>query len=132
MNPLFRGKVEKGKLILEDPYRYLAYLSKFEGKEVAVSFKRWRENRSDQQNKYYWGVIIEILSQHLGYMPEELHETLKHKFLSEKAEDAHGLIRVKSTAKLETDEFIQYTNQIVMWAARDLNVFIPDPGSVVF
>lgn len=130
MNPIFRGRVEKGKLLLDDQNRFLAHISKFEGQSIELSLKKRRETRSDSSNRYYWGVIIEILSNHLGYDKNEMHEALKLKFLSEPGEN--GLTRIHSTARLKTDEFIQYTNNVVIWAARDLQIYIPDPGSVEF
>lgn len=130
MNPVFPGRVEKGRLIRDDPVKYLLQLNKLEGCRVDESLKRRRETRSDNQNRYYWGVIIEILSEHCGYTKDEMHDALKYKFLSDRCPDEKGLVKIKSTAKLKTDEFIQYTNQIVIWAAEEMNVFIPDPSQM--
>jgi hypothetical protein len=131
-SPIHRGKVEKGKLILEDPSRYLLRIASLEGKRVELSLKKYRENRSDNQNRYYWAVVVELLANHCGYAPEEMHEALKIKFLSSQPRDEHGLVKIGSTARLNTDEFIQYTNKIVIWAATELQVFIPDPSQVEF
>ncbi len=130
--PLFPGQVSKGKLILETPMRYLAYLSGLEGKRVELILRKQKPKRSDQQNRYYWGCVIEILANHCGYEPEEMHEALKVKFLSDHAEDEKGLIRIGSTAKLTTAEFVDYTDRVVRWAAESLSVFIPDPGQVEY
>lgn len=130
MQPLFRGKVEKGKLILEDPEKYLLRIASLEGKRIELSIKKYRENRSDRQNRYYWGVVIKLLASHCGYTSDEMHEVLKHKFLSG-ATDKFGLVLVRSTAALDTDEFVQYTNQIVIWAAG-FGVYIPDPTQVEY
>lgn len=132
MNPLFRGKVEKGKLMLDDPSRYLVRLSSLEGKRIELTVRKQRETRSDNQNRYYWGVIIAILSEHCGYTTDEMHDALKFKFLSDRNADDKGLVKMRSTAKLSTDEFIQYTNQIVMWAAQEMNVYIPDQSQAEF
>ena len=70
MNPVFPGRVEKGRLIRDDPVKYLLQLNKLEGCRVDESLKRRREARSDNQNRYYWGVIVEILSEHCGYTKE--------------------------------------------------------------
>ena len=78
--PLWPGQVTKGKLILETPMRYLAYLSGLEGKRVELILRKQKSKRSDQQNRYYWGVVIEILANHCGYEAEEMHEALKIKF----------------------------------------------------
>jgi hypothetical protein len=126
----FYGNIEKGKLILEAPHAYLVYLASLEGKRIELILKKRKSQRSLAQNSYYWGVVIEILSNHTGYESEEMHEALKVKFLSEGTDEKTGLIKVKSTAKMNTDEFIKYTDKIIRWAAQDLGVFIPDPNQV--
>jgi len=126
--PIFAGQIEKGKLVLENPQRYLVHLSKFEGKKVELVLRKRRSKRSDGQNRYYWAVVIEILADHCGYDPEEMHEALKLKFLSDRCVDENGLVKIRSTAALNTDEFIQYTNRVVRFAAQDLGVYIPDPN----
>lgn len=129
---IFQGKIEKGQLILDDPFRYQAHKASLEGKRVDLSLKKHRENRSDNQNRYYWGVVIDILSNHCGYTPDEMHDALKEKFLGSHERDEHGLQKIKSSAKLTTDEFIRYTNEIVIWAATEMQVYIPDPSQTEF
>jgi hypothetical protein len=130
--PVFTGIIDKGKLILDQPQRYLVHLANHEGKKVELVLRKRRTKRSDSQNRYYWGVCVEILANHCGYEPEELHEALKVKFLSDRQEDENGLMRVRSTAKLTTDEFIAYTNRVVRWAAESLGVYIPSPNEVEY
>ena len=128
--PIFTGIIDKGKLTLDNPQRYLVHLSKFEGKRIEIVLRKRRSQRSDGQNRWYWGVCVEILANHCGYDPEEMHEALKIKFLSDRTEDEKGLMRVGSTARLTTDEFIAYTNRVVRWAAESLYVYIPSPNEV--
>jgi hypothetical protein len=130
MQPIFRGKVEKGKLLLDDPSRYLVRIASLEGKKIELTLKKSQETRSLQSNRYYWGVVVKVLADHCGYDSDEMHEALKFKFLSDKCMDDKGLVRIGSTASLTVDEFIQYTNKVVMWAAQDLQVYIPDPTQV--
>ena len=76
--------------------------------------------RSDQQNKYYHGVVVKMISDHLGYEKDEMHEVLKKQF------------KVESTAKLKSAEFKEYVENIVRWAASDLGLPIPDPSEIDF
>jgi len=46
MIPTFPGKVEKGRLILNDPDRFRVYLAKHESKPVEVVVKRKKSQRS--------------------------------------------------------------------------------------
>ena len=128
---VFTGSIDKGKLILDQPERYLVHLAGLNNRRVELILRKRRSKRSDSQNKYYWGVIIELLSNHCGYTSDEMHSALKIKFLSDHQEDEKGLIRVGSTATLTTDEFIRYTNEIVRWSAG-MGVYIPDPGQVEY
>lgn len=129
--PIFTGSINKGKLILDQPERYLVHLASLNNRRVELILRKRRSKRSDSQNKYYWGVIIEILANHCGYEADQMHEALKYRFLSDRQEDEKGLIKIGSTATLTTDEFIRYTNEIVRWAAG-MSVYIPDPGQVEY
>ena len=130
MNNIHRGRVEKGNLIFDNRNRYLVSLASLEGKRVELSIKKEKSQRSDNQNSYYWGVMIEILSSFTGYEREEMHEALKEKFLSS-IPDEHGLRKIRSTAKLNTAEFTEYIDRIKRWSAIELNCYIPDPNEVI-
>ena len=125
--PIFTGIIDKGKLILDQPQKYLVHLASLENRRVELILRKRRSQRSIEQNRYYWGVIVEILADHFGYNPEEMHEALKFHFLKSHEDK---LVTVKSTAKLSTDEFARYINQIVIWAATEYQIFIPPAGEV--
>mgnify|MGYP001564807091 FL=1 len=130
LTPVFHGTVTKGRLIYDEPERRLVWLAKLEGKRFEESVRRERSQRSLQQNRYYWGVVIEILLTYFeGYTKNELHEALKYKFLSTHEEDSRGLVKIGSTASLSTVGFVKYINEVVRWAAEE-KIFIPDPGQV--
>ncbi len=86
-----------------------------------------RQTRSMNQNNYYWGVIIKILGEELGYRDEEMHDALRMKFLQE-----HGKIEtIKSTTGLNTKEFEEYLAKIREWASEELSIFLPLPNEVI-
>jgi hypothetical protein len=92
-----------------------------------VEVLRSKKTRSLNQNKYYWGVVVKILSMHTGYTSDETHQELARMFLSYQ----NGKKRfVKSTAKLNTFEFEQYTEKCRQWAWQEMNVHIPLPNEV--
>src|SRR3990167_9114034 len=37
----------------------------------------WRNQRSTNQNNYYFGVVLAVISAHTGHSPQELHEIFK-------------------------------------------------------
>ncbi len=128
MIPILYGKVKDGKLKLDVPQSYLVELSKFEGQRIELTIRKERHSRSLSQNRYYWGVIIEILSNNFGYDKEEMHEALKFKFLK-KHEDT-DLVTVGSTAKLSTAEFTDYIDEIIRWSSTEYRVVIPSADEI--
>ena len=88
---------------------------------------QWKSTlRSNPQNRYYWGVCVEIISDHTGFTPEEIHEVLKHKFLTPK--ERMGQQIYPNTTQLDTREFNLYIEKIQRWASESLGLVIPDPN----
>ncbi len=112
---------------------YRALLNHFAGKRVILSIAAQKKDRSDNENRYYWGVVVKILGDELGYSSDEMHEALKFKFLRMEAEPdgKRRLETVRSTATLKTDEFEDYLDRIRMWAAADMGIVIPLPNEVL-
>jgi hypothetical protein len=129
MNPVFSGRIEQGKVKLDNHNRYLVQISKLEGQRIELVLRKQRETRSDNQNKYMWGVVYEILSQQLGYETEEIHEIMKYKFLrATKGGGGQVFDLVRSTTKLNTTEMETYLEKIRRFASMELNCFIPLPN----
>ena len=127
MNPIFHGRVEKGKLILDSPDRFRVHLSRYEGQAVEVVVRKKKSQRSIQQNKAYFGIAVEILCEHTGFTREEMHDALKQKFAS-RVDEKTGLTIIESTADMDTVRFCQYYEDIQRWAIEFLNVYIPSPN----
>lgn len=129
MNPLFAGKIENGKLKLDDINDFKKYLLGLEGKKIQVSVRKYKTSRSLKQNAYYWGVIVPIISDWVGEDDREsIHEALKEKFL--KVRTNKGLKIVQSSAKLTTTEFEIYLDKVKRWASMECNLVIPDPNEI--
>lgn len=130
ISPFFLAKVnELGELIIDNIVLYKQYLLNLKNSSVTISIKKYRnKNRSLNQNSYYHGVVLFMLSNHLGYTQNELHDALKIKFLPNKTEK--GLIIYKTTSDLTTAEFEEYMIKIREWASSYLNFYIPQPNEV--
>ena len=103
---LFYGEIKEGKLSLFDTPKFKSYLKKQKDGMIVIEVTKKKKLRSLNENAYYWGVVIKILSDEFGYFPEQMHEALKIEFLGVK--DKNGLIILKSTTKLSTSEFEAY------------------------
>lgn len=87
-----------------------------------------KEYENSNQNGYYWAVIIPILSEHFGYLPDETHEALKLKFLQKCGSD--NFPKLGSTGALNKIEWEDLMEKIRIWALTDFNVKIPEPNEV--
>lgn len=94
----------------------------------------WHKIRSMPQNRYYWGVILKILSDDLGYDQDRIHELMKDKFLTEKLhiKNKDGTVTEeevpKSTRNITTQEAEEYFERIKQWGAEYRGLYIPDPN----
>jgi len=107
----------------------------FPAAELQVTFELPVAIRSVQANKYYWGVVVEAISDFTGYERDEVHELLKQLFLPKPLwlHDAEGevvgkLVISQSTTTLTVTEFYNYVERIRRWAATTLHINIPDPN----
>lgn len=109
----------------------------FAGKEIEVTIRRKRKHRSDPQNRYYWGVVVEMIRMGIKQLgddvdSESVHEFLKLRFLPvrEKIDENTGEVIYRlpaSTASLSTVEFLEYVEKCCQFAAEYLGVNIPLP-----
>lgn len=121
----FRFKIKSGKM--EEFNRDLLrnHLSKCKDGRYIMTIEKDHPTRSGQENKFYWGVILKIIGDELGYTPEECHAIFGERFLSY---EKNGRQFVKTTTKLKTVEFEEYLEKIRRFAAMDLNIYLPVPN----
>lgn len=134
LNIKHRITVEKGKVKFSNLELFNQDLRNYEGKEAYIIIKPFRKNRSDNQNRYYWGVVIKILSDEIGFEPEEMHEVLKQKFLTQETLriGKEDFIVVKPTHNMNTTEFEEYLSHIRTWASVEMGISIPLPHDVEY
>lgn len=113
-----------------DKKRFYGVLKNLKAVPYLIELKQYRDNRSNKQNAYYWGVVIEILSAHTGFSKDEMHEVLRNKFLRKyKVLPTGEEIKItKSTAELNTVEFENYLESIRKFSDIELGVTIPLPN----
>lgn len=130
MTPVFYGVKKDGILSLERQPLYDAYVKSLKDGRYTVTVKRWRPTRTNQQNKYYWGVVIQMISDETGQDKDGIHDGLRAKFLTTDQDKPLQIIR--STTSLNTKEMMEYIDKIVLWAAEFLGIVIPLPDYVEF
>lgn len=111
-----------------------------DGKNVRITLEEIKRRRSDRQNRYYWGVIIVMVTEMFldagnTIDGEQVHEFLKEHVgaLKDTVLDPHGVLHsvVRSSTKLTTAEWEDYMERIRVWAA-DFSLNIPAPNESEF
>lgn len=132
----FSGQVTDGKLPKAVSERIAAVIRQFDGKRVVVTVKEQKRRRSLNQNAFYWGVVVQMVTQMFrdagNYVdPEDVHDFLKLRvgkltqvFVSP---DGKVIKSIGSTTKLSTQEFEVYLERIRAWAA-EFGLVIPLPN----
>lgn len=132
--PKFVCRIDNGKLHMEGHVQdsYDSYLKTLHDGFYDLTIKKQslESPRSNQQNRYLWGVVYEILSEELGYTIDDLHEIMKSRFLNKPMrlwgeEDTIP----RSTTELNTVEMEKYLEDIRMLAAMN-GINIPEPNEV--
>jgi hypothetical protein len=124
-----------GKLQCESFTKELRAL-KEKGVPVVLTCAEFKEKRSSQANRYYWGICVELIHRALNeggieISREGTHELLRVRFLSVDhpiGTDGEFVTRVRSTTELDKEEFGAYIERCVQFASEYLNVVIPPPG----
>jgi hypothetical protein len=90
------------------------------------------KTRSSNENRYFHGVVLELLSDFTGHTTEELKLYLKRKFGWIETKQVMGMtVEVPmSTADMNTADFEKFMGQIRMWASAELNCYVPEPNEV--
>lgn len=132
------GSIQAGRIHIRNRRQFDDQIRQFrEGAEVEVEVTIRRATRSLAQNAYWWGVVVEMISEQTGYTPDEVHEFLKAKFIPKKLAfcDGNGEVVDEyvlggSTRKMNTLQFGEYMETVRRWAAETLGLNIPDPESL--
>lgn len=125
--PNFYGEVTNGIIAWEKPVQRDYYLKSIGTRKIVEILKPPRKPRSNNQNAYYWGVILELISQETGMTMDESHSAMKLLFLKKRISEE--LYTIRSTATLNTLEFEEYLEKVKRFASLELNIIIPDPNA---
>lgn len=133
--PIFQANIVNGKARFTGPEKTALkrWLLTFKtGTLVDIVIRKHSTKRSNEQNAYYFGVVVPILADHFGYdNREDMHEDLKLKFNPIESKIEPGRRIGGTTTKMSTVEFMaaedSYVERICRWAAEEHELFIPLP-----
>lgn len=133
MNYKHKGKVLKGQFKPYSQDNWQIALDKLQDQEVVVTIRKPQSKRSENLNKYYWGVVIKILSDELGYLPLQMHEVLQVEISPtfsyfSKSKNKEVIVRDRTHNK-STKWFMEMIERARAWATEQ-GVYIPLPNEV--
>lgn len=110
---IVKSKVDgRASLVVESKMWYAHQLNRFkDGEKVTLELHTRKPKRTDQQNRYYWGVYLPLIAKETGEADlDALHELFKGKFLAQGIVEVLGqkVRKKKSTTELGVGEFCQF------------------------
>ena len=129
MNPIFKGKVTKGKFQPFNPDKFKTHVASFEGKFVDVTIKGQTKKRSNNQNAYMWAVVYKLIADDTGYSTDDIHDLMRQKFWFRMVGDEKC---ARSTQKMKKSDMEEYLSNIRQWASVNINCYIPLPNEVEY
>lgn len=133
--PKWAGEVVNGKMFIIDRENFDKYVAiNYNSKKVTVTVAEQKKSRSINQNNYYYGVIIPIAADEMGYHPQEAHQELGKLFLTYEKTDSNGKVSkfVRSTTDLTTVEAEEYYRQCREHISAEYSAYIPLPNEVEY
>lgn len=102
-------------------------------KAWTVTIEEAKSTRSQEQNRYLWGVVyVEILKHMPGWDADDLHEYFLGEHFGWETLEGFGRKRmrpIRRSSKLKTTEFADFVGFIQRRMA-EIGVYIPDPHEV--
>jgi hypothetical protein len=128
------GYIANSRLILQNRGRFDHDIKSFPDGDVVITV-RSKGKRSNEQNRYYWGVVVKEIYFRLKELGNDVTEDMVHDYLKTRfnkvnvsTQYGEALEMPQSTTELNKEEFNNYLEMIKMWAADTLEINIPDPG----
>lgn len=134
-----RTSVTNGKLI-RNRNLILDAINSYEGKELLITFEKPKKQRSNNQNAYYFGVILSILQNCIKeswgevWSKEKAHDfcKLQFNFIERVNESTGEVVKVpKSTTENTTTAQEEYHAEIRNFIKEWFNVDVPLPNEEI-
>lgn len=126
--------IKGGKLFVRDRDSFDQAFAKWKDGDVTLRVEKLSATRSLQANRYYFGVVLDLMAQETGHTKEELHDDMCDRFLRRRLVYLHaetGQIEEREIAgrssKLSVGEFYEFVEKVRQFAGEFLCMTIPDP-----
>jgi len=117
----------------------LQAIKSFNGKEVVITFSKPKKSRSNNQNSYYWGVVLPLVQKGLLDATGELrsNDNIHYKILLPLFAPTNEIVNTDSgecinerltSSEMTTTQFCEYIMEVQKWGAEFLGIDIPSPN----
>ena len=146
----FKAKLLNGKLVYNRNQLNEFLAAYQDGCTFQVTLERATAKRSNQQNAYYWSVVIPLIQEGMKELGNRLtlnetenwliqylkstnnemvHQFLKMRFIEDTEVNEGEIINVKqSTARMNKEQFSIYLHSVIQFANETLEIYIPKPN----
>lgn len=125
----FYGRILNGRIELEFRDQFKRRIEFLENQKIELKLNKFRNTRTLSQNAYYWACVLEGVMEFSGFTKEEAHHAVAHLYLIDR-ETNPDFARVKSTTELDTKEFAEYLDKIILLCGEHGVTVEPPPSAV--
>lgn len=114
-------------------------IKSFNDKDVVITFSKPKKARSNNQNRYYWGLVLPLIQNGLLDVTGELrsYDNIHYKILLPlfaptneivNKDTGECIVERLTSSDLTTTQFCEYIIEIQKWSAEFLGIDIPSPN----
>ena len=114
-------------------------IKSFNDKDVIITFSKPKKSRSNNQNRYYWGLVLPLVQSGLLDATGELRsiDNIHYKILLPlfapqneivNKDTGESLLERLTSSEMTTTQFCEYILEVQKWGAEFLGIDIPSPN----
>jgi hypothetical protein len=121
----FYGAVVEGKLLLQAPGLFKAFVQSFDpADKIQIIVEKQSDSLSENQMKYYYGVVIPAGMAHTGYeTPQQMDLVFKALFLTENPDS--DFERIKSKMELDAYDMSDFIEKCIRFLNNE-GITVPE------
>lgn len=111
----------------------------FNDKDVIITFSKPKKSRSNNQNRFYWGVVLPLVQNGLLDATGELRsvDNIHYKILLPLFAPLNEIVNKETgeciserltSSEMTTTQFMEYIMEVQKWSAEFLSIDIPNPN----
>lgn len=128
----FEGEVKAGRLRLDNPVGFATECRQFEGRRCTLTLALVRKQKSNPENRYCRGVVVQRFAEYWGLSNDQAHSALSFEHLKVIPTTPDGRTYIRSTRLEEwnTAEWEDYMAFLRRWGAEEFGLQIEEPNEV--